>query len=355
MSIANMVNELDEGYQFYIYTSNADLHGLPIAVALTNQWTEYNAHTKVWYASKKDRSQNLVDQVKKIKPDVLFIIGLFDWHFNIVPLLYADCTDKLLSVRGMLHPGALGQKKIKKQLFLKAMKWMKLDKKCRFHATDESEAGFIKAVFGENAKTSVATNFPRLLPVQPVPAKEAGTLQLVSVGIISPMKNYLLVLSALQQVKATVSYEIYGPVKEPVYWEECLHAIKALPSNITVSYFPELPPHKVGNKLEGKHVFILPSRSENYGHAIVEALSSGLPVITSDNVPWQQLEEAVAGINIVAEENAIAAAIEKFAAMELEEYSRYRSGAVRYIKERIAIDELKNVYKEMFGTKSLTE
>lgn len=116
LSIANMVNELDEGYQFYIYTSNSDLHGLPIAVALTNQWSEYNAHTKVWYASKKDRSQNLVDQVKQVKPDVLFIIGLFDWHFNIVPLLYANCPDKLLSIRGMLHPGALGQKKVKKTI-----------------------------------------------------------------------------------------------------------------------------------------------------------------------------------------------------------------------------------------------
>ncbi|RYE28568.1 MAG: glycosyl transferase family 1, partial [Sphingobacteriales bacterium] len=84
-SIANLVNELNEGYQFYIYTSNTDLHGLPIAVAITNEWVEYNEWTKVWYANKKDRSQNLVEQVKAVRPDSLYIIGLFDWHFNIVP------------------------------------------------------------------------------------------------------------------------------------------------------------------------------------------------------------------------------------------------------------------------------
>lgn len=351
LSIANMVNELDEGYQFYIYTSNTDLHGLPIAIALTNQWTEYNGYTKVWYANRKDRSQNLVDQVKQVKPDVLFIIGLFDWHFNIVPLLYADCCDKLLSVRGMLHPGALGQKKMKKQLFLKMMKWMKLDKKCRFHATDEAEAEYIRHIFGNEAGVSIATNFPRLLPVQPVPIKDPGILELVSIGIVSPMKNYLLVLKSLQQVKAKLHYEIYGPVKEPIYWEECLQAIKALPSNITVAYFPELPPHKIVSRLEGKHLFILPSRSENYGHAIVEALSSGLPVITSNNVPWQQLEEASAGMNIAAEENELSEAVEKFAAMGSEEYSKYRAGAVQYINEKIAVDELKSVYREMFGAK----
>lgn len=233
------------------------------------------------------------------------------------------------------------------------MKWMKLEKKCRFHATDEAEAGYIKDIFGDEAKISVATNFPKLLPPQPVPVKEPGKLHLVSVGIISPMKNYLLVLNALQYVKAKVCYEVYGPVKEPVYWEECLQAIKVLPANITVSYFPELPPHKLVNKLQGKHVFILPSRSENYGHAIVEALSSGLPVITSENVPWQQLEKELAGVNIVTEENVLAAAIEKFAAMEQEEYSKYRAGAVQYIKERIAINELKIVYSEMFGLKEL--
>ena len=346
-----MVNELDEGYQFYIYTSNTDLHGLPIAVALTNQWTEYNGYTKVWYANRKDRSQNLVDQVKQLKPDVLFIIGLFDWHFNIVPLLYADCRDKLLSVRGMLHPGALGQKKMKKQLFLKMMKWMKLDKKCRFHATDEAEAEYIRYIFGNEARVSIATNFPRLLPVQPVPVKDPGILELVSIGIVSPMKNYLLVLKSLQQVKAKLHYEIYGPVKEPIYWEECLQAIKALPSNITVAYYPELPPHKIVSRLEGKHLFILPSLSENYGHAIVEALSSGLPVITSNNVPWQQLEEASAGMNIAAEENELSEAVEKFAAMGSEEYSKYRAGAVQYINEKIAVDELKSVYREMFGAK----
>lgn len=354
-SIANMVNELKEGYRFYIYTSNADLHNQPIAVAITNEWVEYNDYTKVWYAGKQERSQHLVEQVKLIKPEVLYIIGLFDWHFNIVPLLYAEAAHKLLSVRGMLHPGALAQKAVKKKVFLQGLKWMKTNRKCSFHATDETEATYISNVFGDKAIIKIAANFPRLLPVQKVSVKEKGMLKLVSIGIISPMKNYLTVLQALTEVKAVVHYDIYGPVKEAIYWEECLQAIKALPSNITVEYHKEIPSHKVIAKLEGQHVFILPSKNENYGHAIVEALSAGLPVITSDGVPWTGLEAAGAGMNVTAETSQVQNAIEKFADMEAGEYELYCRNAVKYIKERIDINELKEEYEVLFNTNSLKE
>lgn len=343
-----MVQELNEGYDFYIYTSNTDLHGLPIAVTITNEWSFYNDHTKVWYANKRERSQNLVEQVKQIKPDVLYIIGLFDWHFNIVPLMYADCKDKLLSVRGMLHPGALGQKSFKKKIFLQCIKWMKLDKKCRFQATDEAEEGFIKNIFGELTRTKVAGNFPRLLPVQTTTLKQPGSLKMVSIGLISPMKNYLVVLQALKQVSYTVHYDIYGPVKENAYWEECLAAITLLPPNITVEYHSELPPHKVGSKLEGQHVFILPSKSENYGHAIVEALSAGLPVISSDGVPWLQLEVNNAGVNIKPEEALLKTVIDRFAEMEQETYTSFCEGAASYIRSRVDLEALRARYKEIF-------
>lgn len=361
-SIANMVKRLDQGYEFYIYTSNTDLHGLPISVAKTNDWTTYNAYTKVWYAVKANRSQNLVDEVEKIKPDCLYIIGLFDWHFNIVPLIYAKAKDKLLSVRGMLHPDALGQKAGKKKLFLQGMKWWKLEKKCRFHATDETEAAFIKNIFGAEAVVGVAGNFPNLLEPATCLEKENGILNMVSVGIISPMKNYLMVLKALKEIKAVVHYDIYGPVKEPAYWEQCLAAIQLLPPNITVAYHQELPPHKVGSKLKGHHVFILPSKSENYGHAIVEALSAGLPVITSNGVPWLGLNEARAGVNVELEIEkeasgmgkesglpGLVSAIEFFAAMDQEEWNGYSAGSVKYIHSKINVAELRVAYGEMFG------
>jgi glycosyltransferase involved in cell wall biosynthesis len=342
-SISNMVNALDSGYEFFIYTSNEDLHGLPTAVTITDEWVDYNAYTKVWYSRKHDRSQHLVEQVEAIKPDVLYIVGVFSWHYNIVPLLYAKATRKILSVRGMLHPGALAQKAWKKKIFIQLLRWLKVDRNIEFHVTDETEAGYVRQVLGEGKGIHVASNFLNMLPQQKPPEKAAGQLKLVSIGIISPMKNYLKVLTALQDVKQEINYTIYGPVKEAAYWEQCLAMIKTLPPNISVQYEKELPPHKIAAKLAGQHVFVLPSESENFGHAIAEALSVGLPVISSENVPWKGLEAAKAGRNIDSDA-ALRDAIVFFAEMGQEEYSAYSEGAARYIRDRVDEEGLKRGY-----------
>ena len=51
-----MVQELNEGYEFYIFCSNTDLHGLPLHITDTDKWLPFNAYTKVWYAGRQDRT-----------------------------------------------------------------------------------------------------------------------------------------------------------------------------------------------------------------------------------------------------------------------------------------------------------
>src|SRR5688572_18091469 len=109
-SIANMVNEVKTDINYYIFCGNTDLNNTTLEGIETGKWIKYNNHTQVWYADPQKRSDTIVKLTEKIKPDVIFIIGIFSWHFNLVPLLFCKASRKIISVRGMLHPGALSQK-----------------------------------------------------------------------------------------------------------------------------------------------------------------------------------------------------------------------------------------------------
>ncbi|MGN6605074.1 MAG: glycosyltransferase [Ginsengibacter sp.] len=348
-SMDNLVKEFNEGVEYYVYCGDTDLNGAELENITTNAWVPYNEWTKVWYARPEKRSETLLKLVEKIQPDILFIIGIFSWHFNIVPVIYCKSQRKILSTRGMLHPGALSQKKWKKKIFLELFKMLDYPFKVDFHATDEEEAGFIRSYFGEPAKVFVAKNFPTKVGLLPMPEKEPGQLKMATVAIISPMKNILLVLEALQNMTDNIEYDIYGPIKDEDYWDLCKEQMRKLPRNISVLYHKEIEPSKVKEVLQETHVFVLPSKSENFGHALYEALSAGRPLITSFTTPWKGLLEAKAGLNV--SENDVAAlenAIHFFAQMSGEELQKWSEAAHAYAERKVDVEEIRGEYGSLF-------
>jgi len=249
---------------------------------------------------------------------------------------------------GMLHPGALSQKPFKKKVYLAILKLLGVSNKCSFHAATEDEKKYILKIFPKS-KVFVIPNFPAVLKSEAIVPKTIGSLEMTAVALISPMKNYLLVLHALETCSENITYHIWGPVKDHDYWRECLAFIPKLPSNINVQHNGEIHPSKVEAVLARCHVFILPSKSENFCHAIYEALSCGRPVITSHNTPWNGLEEAHAGLNVgVNDELEIKSAIQKFASMDQHELAGWSSAAKQYIEKALDVEELKIKYAEMF-------
>ncbi len=348
-SITNLLNNYSNNIEYKIFCSNTDLNNELLNNIEKDKWIRYNDCTQVWYSSKNSTSKNLKAQVSLLKPDIIFIIGIFSWSYNIVPLLFCKAKKKILSVRGMLHPGALSQKKIKKRLFLNLLKLVSIKKTTSFHATDNAEAEYIKKEFGENATVHVAGNFGRVMCTSQMLYKEVGILKLITIALISPMKNYLLVIDALQNCTANIEYNIYGPIKDTEYWELCKKQMVLLPSNIRVQYQGEIKPTEIENALSQNHVFIMPSKSENFGHALIEALSSGKPIITSNATPWNNLLANKAGINCNADEHAISNAINFFAEMNAETYEQFVNGAIQYASQKIDSQALHIQYQQMFS------
>lgn len=357
-SVANLVQQYQQPHtRFKILCSNTDLDGIELKGVAFDCWTTYNEYTQVWYASKKSRLVKTVrNEIKQSGAKVLFIIGIYSWYFNIVPLLFGHAKMKILSARGMLHPGALSQKPFKKRLYLAVLKLLRVQHRIHFHATDEQEALFIQRAFGKRVKTFIAGNFPRVLSMQPATKKSAGLLRMASIALISPMKNIALVLESLKHCTQQITYDIYGPVKDKNYWQESVALIQQLPSNISVDYKGAIEPAVTEATLGLYDIFILPSKSENFGHAIFEALSAGKPVITSNFTPFNNLAIQKAGKNASIENTKeIAAAIDFFAAMDLQELTTWNAGAKEYANKQIDITELRKQYDRMFGGEGSSE
>lgn len=359
-SLVNLVRELHDVYELYVVCKPHERGETTVLQGINvNTWMEWEGKAKVYYWQygwgAKSQLLNLLDEVS---PDVVYINGIYSLYFNFFPLWYTvqykakkKNLQIVLSARGMLHDGALSQKSGKKKIFLSVFKLLGLHRLVRWHATDNREADFIYAAMGKTVEVKVAANFPNLLPVVAGPAKEPNALMLGTVALISPMKNHLAVLQALQQSTANVRWFIYGPVKEAAYWSECQLLINQLPANIEVLYKGELPPPQLQEAMQQFQVFIMPSKSENFGHAIMEALSAGKPVITTTTTPFGDLEPANCGFAIAPEQlvEGLQNAINSFAVMDAETFAESSNATQVYLSAKTNTASLRAAYQSLFS------
>jgi glycosyltransferase involved in cell wall biosynthesis len=169
-----------------------------------------------------------------------------------------------------------------------------------WQASGQGEARDIEREMGEIAKEiHIAPDLTQI--IQPPSQSsfcgggESGPLKVAFLSRISRMKNLDYALTILAKVRLQVQFSIYGVIDDCTYWEECLRMIENLPGNISVAYEGEVPHHEVTSVMAKHDLFFLPTRGENFGHAIYEALASGIPVLISDQTPWRNLQKVGVG------------------------------------------------------------
>lgn len=346
-SVLNMVNVVSNGLQFEIITGDDDVDGSKLTGIDRDQSVEFNDHTIVFYYSANHRRKGVTNKLIHSTANLIFINGIYSFYYNLLPLIFFKGKRIVVSARGMLHPPALQQKWLKKKLYLFMLKPLLKLKNAEFHATDETEARHIEALMGKSSKIWVAPNIPHFLEPQHT-FKKSNELHLLTVALISPMKNHLKVLQALKEIKVKVIYDIVGPVFDADYWTACQNYISTLPENIEVRYHGAVPPNQLIPFYESAHVFICPSQSENFGHAFFEALSAGKPLITSRNTPWNQLQENQIGYNVNVDVVEMATAIRFFASMDNKEYTIWSRQAAEFSMQYEGVKQAETAYKKMF-------
>jgi glycosyltransferase involved in cell wall biosynthesis len=238
-----------------------------------------------------------------------------------------------------------------------------------FHSTNDQETKEIAKYLGAGAisiDNNTSSRIPqslgpaknRILQMPNVPrslyrenrgyAKIPNHLNWVFVGRISPEKNPMLLLQSLQiQDCSTTGYFIGGYQNEP-YFTEFQNAVSALPTQHQVKYLGELGVDEIAEHLTQCDVLINTSISENFGHAMAEALSAGVPILVGPNTPWQNLWEAKAGEVAEYSVQSFASAMVKFASMDALTHKEFKEGAIQHFAERCELSATKAKYLNIY-------
>ena len=264
--------------------------------------------------------------------DLVILSSFFDREYT-MPVLQLrrlgliPRVPTILSPRGEFSPGALALKSRRKAACIALARRTGLVRDIWLHATSNAELGDIERAFPWAAGFAVAHNIRRLLPaVAHVPSTDA--LRLAFVGRIAPVKGLELALRSLASVRSRIAFDIHGPAEDRTYWATCQQVIATLPTNIQVRHHGEIANADVPARLACCDLFYLPSVSENFGHAIFEALSCGVPVLIGDQTPWHDLRRLRAGWDLpLGEPSRFTQAIEEMAALDPQRREELRRGA----------------------------
>jgi glycosyltransferase involved in cell wall biosynthesis len=253
----------------------------------------------------------------------------------------------VLSPRGCLDPVRLEHSAWKKWIAGWLFDRHNLRTANLLHATSDLEREWIDAYFaqmashrGRRASTPVAVvpnaiSFPPEETGMDAPAASATPhatpRTVLSLGRLHPLKGLDLLLEAWGRLPALPGWRlvICGPDEQGV--RAALEATAKSLDGRGAGGVEFLPPVRGEGKwclLRSADLFVLPSRSENFGLVAGEALACGVPVICTKGAPWSELEPSPVrprcGWWVDVDASAIADAL--YAAMTLSDEERAEIG-----------------------------
>lgn len=344
-SVANLVANLGEEIDFRILTRDRDLgDDAPYADVATGSWLQVG-QGQVQYLGPRLQSLFSVARIVRATPhDTLYLNSFFSPGFTIIPLVARRLgmipkRPLVIAPRGEFSAGALGLKARKKRLYLACAKALGLISAAAWKASSPHEAEDIRRVLDvPTDRIHIAVDLPQRLADTPPahqPRAADAPLRAIFLGRVSPMKNLDYALEALAHVRSPVAFSIYGPAEDVAYATECRRISADLPVHVTVDWVGPVEPAEVPGIMADNDLFFLPTRGENFGHVIAEALGAGTPVLIADTTPWRGLSDLGVGEDLpLADPVAFAAAIDRQAALSPEQAIEKRAQTFAYARQR---------------------
>ena len=360
-TIVNLVEQIGDEIDFRIITSDRDFgDSKPYPAVVIDGWNTIGK-AQVFYISPGNRSiSNLAVLISETPYDILYINSFFDPVFTIKPLLARRLGKFLkrpviIAPRGEFSSQALALKRWKKILYIAFAKSIGLYQNLAWQASSDYEAREIRRVMGRTAERIVVVPdvFPFVNFLNNVEKKEnrdpGSPLRICFLSRIVPIKNLDYALNIVSRVKVPVVFDIYGPEEDKQYWKACSVLMKNLPPLIKANYKGKVEHQHVIAVLKKYDLFFLPTQSENFGHAILESMLAGTPVLISNNTNWRDLEAHGVGWDLSLDNaGAFIEAIEKTYSINSENYHNWRERVRNYAVQICSNNHILQENRQLF-------
>lgn len=350
-SIANLTEALGDKFIFKIVTTDRDIDS-PRAYRdiKTGRWEKGNNSQIYYLPPEKNTVLHICRLINKTPHDVLYLNSFFSWKYSIALILMRrlgliPLKNVIVAPRGEFSSGALKIKKIKKKIYFYFSNLLGFYENVVLQASSPYELKDIRAMFKrmnmsvDASPVVVARDMALTREKDEIEncsrQKKRGSLKIVFVSRISPMKNLDGALNMLHDLKGNVLFNIYGPMEDEVYWKKIKGVIDRLPSNIQVSYHGSIEHDHVIQVMSEHDLFYFPTYGENFGHVILEALISGCPILISDKTPWRGLVHHQVGWDFPLEKpEKFKGVLQKCVDMGNEEWEQLSAHAKKYGKQK---------------------
>jgi len=195
----------------------------------------------------------------------------------------------ITTIHGMLEPWAMNFRRSKKIAGWYIYQKNRLMKNTLLHATSVDEARNLRELGLMLPITVIpnGTQIPDMDIDQVSPNPETKTILFLS--RIHPKKGLLNLIKAIDEIKPQGWKIIIAGYDEGNHQEVIQRAVNQAGLEDYFSFPGPIDDQEKWELYRSVDLFILPSYSENFGMVVAEALASGLPVITTQGTPWNEL------------------------------------------------------------------